>query len=263
MQWIELSAEPHDTLDWKEELIQAKELMERGEKIFWKFNLGLEQPFFPLEDEMRFNALSVALSQFSKEVWPTFQLVTEGLCLYRGAAEISQIFSWTEGQKKVFTEEWEGGSKELFCLEAFALYFQMLSHRLPDEAKVFLLFDLAGFNKPSQVFGALSKERFEHFSLAVKGNRFSREGYVWEKDQIFFCPIESTIGIVFPENSIYYGEFDHHFRNLTGAKVVFERFLSEEWEGLDTLYVLQKGLTRQGERMLKGFSAAGGEIVFL
>jgi len=261
MQWIELPAQPQDTLDWSIELKQAQEAVAADKKIFWKFNLGLESPFFPLEDELRFQALSLALTQFSKEVWPLFQDATFALCLYKGNADLPPLFSWTEKQKEAL-EEWS--DKRLFCLEAFAIYFQMLSHRLPDEANIFLLFDLAGFETASQSFAALSKERFEHFTLGIKGKEFFREGYRWEGDEIALTSVESSVGIVFPENPAVHIEFDQHLDKLKEpVKVIFERFLSEEWAGLDKLYVIRKELTLQGERMLKGFAAAGGEVVFL
>ena len=236
MQWIELTAQPHDTLDWSREISCANEASAAGKKIFWKFNLGLEVPLFPLEDELRFQALRLALTQFSKEIWPSFQDATFGLCLYRGMA---------------VTEE------------AFAIYFQMLSHRLPDEAKIFLLFDLSSFSAASEIFSALSKERFEHFTLGIRGKSLPREGYRWEGESLVYVPNNSSLGIVFPENPAAHPEFDRHLQNLPTAKVIFERYLYEEWEGLDQLYVLRNELTPQGERMLKGFAAAGGEVIFL
>ncbi len=271
MQIIELGAEPHDTLDWSREMERAQEVAAAGKKIFWKFRLGLEQPFFPLEDELRFQSLSLALMQFSKEVWPIFQEATSALCLYRGTADLCPIFSWSERQKESFAmwivdEELldDEHSKRLFCLEAFAIYFQMLSHRLPDEAAIFLLFDLAGFRTASQVFTALGKERFEHFTLGFKGKDLPRDGYCWEGDEVVFRSIDSSSGIVFPESREAYREFDQHLAKMENpVKVVFERFLSEEWEGLDRLYVFSTNLSLQGERMLKGFEAAGGEVIVL
>jgi hypothetical protein len=268
MKIIELGCEPHHTLDWEREIQLARETAAVGKKIFWKLGLGLEQPFFPLEDEFRFQSLTLPLAQFSKDVWPVFQEASFGLCLYRGSADLPVVFSWTERQKEsyaawILDEELpdDEHSRRLFCLEAFAIYFQMLSHRLPDEAAIFLLFDLTGFRTASQIFAALSKERFGHFMLGTKGRDLPREGFRWEENKVHFFPIDSSTGIVFPENHLAHKEFDDHLvRMEKPVKVVFESFLSEEWEGLDRLYVLSKNLSPQGERMLKGFSAAGGEV---
>jgi len=112
--WIELPCQPHHTLDWSQELALAKET---NQKIVWYFNLGLEDPFFPWEEELRFSALALALQQFTKEVWPHFQEKTLALSLYRGA------------------------------MVDFVIYFQMLAHKLPDEAPIWLLFTIEGFSK--------------------------------------------------------------------------------------------------------------------
>ena len=265
MQIVELASRPCDSLDWSKELSAVA----TGKKIFWKFTLGLEQPFFPLEDELYFQSLSLALTQFSKDVWPLFKEDTYGLCLYWGAADLPAVFSWTDKQKEAYAawileEELpdDADSKRLFCLEAFAVYFQMLSHRLPDEANVFLLFDLAGFTSPSAVFAALSKERFEHFMVGLKGMDLPREGFRWEEGAIYSHSIDSSTGLIFPTNRDAYAAFDLALSSIEDpVKVVFEHFLSEEWGGLDRILVPSEHLTPQGERMLKGFLATGGEVI--
>jgi hypothetical protein len=279
MQTVEIPCESHDTLDWSKEIAEARKGVAAGEKIFWKFRLGLERPFFPLGEELLFQSLSLALTHFSKEIWPEFQEVTFGLCLYRGPADLPPIFSWTGRQKEAYStwileEELEdtASAKQLYCLEAFAIYFQMLSHRLPDEANIFLLFDVAGFTAPSSLLAALGKERFEHFSLALRGmdlyqvpdSGIPREGFRWEGDSIRFHAIDSFSGLVFPEKRSAAAQFDRALSQMkVPVKVVFESFLSEEWEGLDRLFVLAKELSPQGQRMLKGFESAGGEVVLL
>src|SRR5579862_9682780 len=102
--WVDLPSEPHSDLQWS--------LPEADQKITWRFKLGLEQPGFPLEDELRFNALALALTRFTKEVFPKYAEQTEAICLYRGP------------------------------IPTFPLYFQMLAHKLPDEVPIFLLFTI-------------------------------------------------------------------------------------------------------------------------
>ena len=87
-----LSSRPSDSLDWK--------LPTEEGPILWRFDLGLEDPCFPLEDEMHFQALSLALTKFTQEVWPLFQERTEGAVLYRGTADFDAYFRWTERQRE-------------------------------------------------------------------------------------------------------------------------------------------------------------------
>lgn len=258
--WLELPCEPHHDLDWSLELERAKNA---GRNIVWKFALGLESPFFPLEDELRFQAISLALAQFSKEVWPEFKDKTVALSLYRGAADLSEKFLWTDKQRANYSEWREGEdnalARKLFCIDAFAVYFQMLSHRLPDEVPVFLLFEpLSSISETLQV---LSKERFEHFLIALRGESIARDGYIWNERGIFKRTVETKRGIVFPNKLESMSLFDEALKEAGSVKVVYESFLTEEWDGLDSLIVLPGSLGSQGERKLKGFLASGGEVV--
>lgn len=242
---IVLPMQPHEDLSWK---IQA------DGRIIWKFDLGLNQPYFPLEDEMHFQALSVALTQFGKEVWPNYQEQTDKAILYQGSGDFSRFFKWTERQEENFNQ-WkkekpntdEAHLRKLFCAEAFVLYFQMLAHRLPDELPLSLILDPAGLGTPAQTHHILSPERFAHFTLEP------------------LHPGAST-GICFPPDSICGDEalsrIDRLINELTVPyKPIYEPLLTEQWDGLDDLYVLSGAVTSQGERKLKGFEAAGGNII--
>jgi hypothetical protein len=46
-------------------------------------------------------------------------------------------------------------------------------------------------------------------------------------------------------------------------KPVYESLLTEQWDGLDEIYVLSEALTPQGKRKLLGFEAAGGKVNYL
>ena len=45
-------------------------------------------------------------------------------------------------------------------------------------------------------------------------------------------------------------------------KIIFETFLSEEWDGLDHLIALEDSLSIQGLRKIKGFEVSGGVVEF-
>ncbi len=269
-QWIELPAGPSDDLDWSKELLRAKQLREEGKKIVWSFRLGLDQPFFPLEDELRFQAIALALKQFSQLVWPLFKTDTLALSLYRGSADFSDAFSWSEKQLANFAawlEEEElvdtPQARRLFAADAFAIYFQMLSHRLPDEVPVFLLFDIRDIGSPADALQVISKERFEHFLVALRDRGLPLDGFVWDEKGVWSRSVKTSHGIVFPERRSYATSFNDLLKSQSGAKIVFEAFLTEEWEGLDRLFVLKGSMGMQGERKLKGFAATEGEVEFV
>src|SRR5579872_2766392 len=149
---ILLPAQPHDSLDWQSQKKEALRAIEEGKKILWEFDLGLNSPFFPIEDELRFNSLSLALSSFANEFWPLFKESSARAVLYRGSADFSSFFQWTERQEANW-DSWKEGRpdsgkphlRRLFCAETFAAYFQMLAHKLPDELPLTLVLNAAGF----------------------------------------------------------------------------------------------------------------------
>lgn len=238
---MKLSAKPHDDLNWQIE----------GQPTLFEFDLGLHEPYFPLEDELHFQALSAALTHFTKTVWPQFP-ETKAI-LYRGPADFSSFFRWSERQE-VNYQDWKGERppndeahlKRLFCAEAFVTYFQMLAHRLPDELPLSLVLDEKNTGTLAQTLHLMSPERFEHFTVET-GERY-----------------ESKLGVCFPSDERCSGgilkEIDALLPTLESFKPVYEPLLTEQWDGLDEIYVFSEALTPQGERKLKGFIAAGGVV---
>lgn len=239
---MKLSARPHDELNWQVE----------GQPPFFEFDLGLNDPYFPLEDELYFQSAAAALAHFSKEIWPKFP-ETPGI-LYRGSADFSTFFSWTERQlanfeawKKERPENDEAHLKRMFCAEAFVAYFQMLAHRLPDEMELKIILDPKGLGTPAQTLQLLSPERFEHFIVEVGE------------------PPESNLGVCFPGDSQLSREIlkqiDELLPTLQSFRPVYEPLLTEQWDGLDQIIVFPEAVSPQGKRKLSGFLAAGGTVV--
>jgi hypothetical protein len=258
---IALPSRPSDLLDWN---IETEET-----DILWRFEQGLEERGFPLEDEMRFSALALALEKFSKEIWPRFQERTAGAVLYRGRADFDSLFSWTERQREnwaVWKEERpqasEAHMKRLFCADAYVHYFQMLAHKLPDEMPIYLLLDVSGLGSEAERHQLVSRERFAHFHAAVRGLARTN-GKVWN-EAIEESP-KPPCALVFPEEARCSGDIlrklDRAMEKIEAPfRVIGEPYLTEEWEGVDVLYILPEAVSPQGERMLKGFCAAGGTV---
>ncbi len=239
---MKLFARPQDDLVWKIE----------GNPSLFEFDLGLNESHFPLEDEMHFHSLAAALAHFTQEVWPKFP--NAKALLYRGSADFSKNFLWTEKQEANFAlwkEEMPQGEelhlKRLFCAMAFVTYFQMLAHKLPDELPLILSLNTQDCGTLAERLHLLSPERFEHFQL--------------ETDFSF----HSSIGVCFPPDSECGKEaldsLDAFLRTHPTVRAVYETHLTEQWDGLDEIYILPDALTERGRRKLKGFEAAGGKIL--
>lgn len=267
---IELPGKLSDSLDWSAALGQAAQ---QKDPIIWRFDIGLENLYFPLEDEMTFQAIAAALDQFTKEVWPQYAETTKGAILYAGSGDFGRAFLWSEKQKENFAMWMKGRpslpdtlQKKLFCADAFAHYFQMLSHRLPDEMPLFLFFDAAGCGSIGEKHLLFSGDRFDHFDLGLKDvPHFS--GLYWESHQVKPASREVREAVCFPHESqcseSILAAAEALMLSITRPfRVIPEIFLTEQWEGIDVLYVVKEALTAQGIRKLKGFEAAGGRIEF-
>jgi hypothetical protein len=239
---MKLSLRPHDDLNWQIE----------GKPDLFEFELGLNDPYFPLEDELTFQSIAAGLTHFTKEVWPRFEGIP-GI-LYRGSADFSRFFFWSEKQLANFAA-WkeerpvndEAHLKRLFCAEAFVAYFQMLAHKLPDEMHLKIVLDRAGTGTPAEMLHLLSPERFDHFTLESGLNK------------------SSSVGLLFPDDGMVtqklLKKIDRIIPNLPEFRAVYEPLLTEQWDGLDELLVFPEVVTMQGKRKLAGFLAAGGKVV--
>jgi hypothetical protein len=123
----------------------------------------------------------------------------------------------------------------------------MLAHRLPDEMPIALLIDPPSGPTLAQTLHLLSPERFAHFELET-GSRFS-----------------SPVGVCFPGDALCSSaileKMDRLLATLGSFKPVYEPLMTEQWDGLDELYVFPEALSPQGRRKLMGFLAAGGRVI--
>ncbi len=238
--WIELSARSQEKIDWKEAIAKASNA---SGQIFWVFDLGLEDPAFPIDDEMRLHELSLALKHFSETLFPRFEEKTVGAALYRGPLDLG-------GRQQ---------KEELpLYLDTYAAYFQLLAHKLPDSLSIFILFDATGIPR-TEALSLLSKDRFSHFELGVKGLASASWCLAWEGENLTLS--EAKVGVVLPQEYDA-AEFEQLLQeldaNATTYRVVSEAFMTEEWDGLETM--ISPPLSARGNRMLKGFLASGGQV---
>ncbi|MDE3056264.1 MAG: hypothetical protein KGI80_06220 [Verrucomicrobiota bacterium] len=258
MNYITLPCSPKSDLNWTQLLPNEEE-----KALFWHFDLQID---FPLEEELPFQELSLALSLFREKVWPLYQEKTIGASFYRGSEIIP--FHWTAHQENNW-EEWkkeapplaEDHLRRLFVADAFAYYWQKLAHALPDELPIHLLFEKADNISSAERHHLLSKERYEYF-------RVGAEDLVgWSSDRwnrtCILPPERLSQALLFPEQKNLTPSLLQSIDRLLHQKplrIIPEPFLNEEWDGVDELYLFTEGLSPQGERKLKGFTAAGGTI---
>lgn len=260
---VDLPCQPHADLSWS--------VPSTSKKILWNFDFGLDRPFFPLTDDLHFQALLAACKHFSQTIWPKYQDQSLGGILYRGSADFSMNFLWNDWQKEN-QKGWQTlhprSHPHLFCADAFSSYFQLLAHQLPDELPLVLCLDARSLPSPARSLNLLSRERFEHFILAVRAEKWLQPTYHWDEKTFSLRPLDASIGLCLPKDESMtedlFFEFDKMIDQLYESnqpfRVVLEEFLTEQWEHLEEIHVLSDSLSPQGIRKLKGFEAAGGVV---
>ena len=227
-----LPARLEQDLDW-----QAPEM---AAPVVWQMDFGLETGAIPLDDEAAFRSYGIALDHFVETIWKPYKEQTAGICLYSGKPDAS----WTVND----------GPADI---DALAEYLHRLASFLPDELAVFCRFDVSHLESPAQIARLLSKERFAHLELKVEGT------------DLFSTP-QATVGICIPLIENFRADvelkLDTAIADLQKKEIPFriipEAFLTEEWNELETLHVLEEALSPLGKRKLLGFCAAGGDIIY-
>jgi hypothetical protein len=264
---IRLPARLSDDLNWSKEKAIAEQMVEAGKYLFWEIDLGLDSFQFTPEDSASFYSFSLAMEEFSKQLWPQFQEHTFGVALYRGMFPPVQNFPFTHWEGAF--SEWAAGDYELYSVQMLSEYLHRLISFLPDTVLPFALIDATQMSSTARVSQIFSTARFEHLHLAIKGATVPFSGMGWEEGWMGCIPRTSNnLGVLLPTDACFSASIrkslDEIIHDLKGKnepfRIVPEEKLTEQWDGLDKLIVISEGLSPQGKRKLLGFAAAGGEI---
>lgn len=282
-------------IDWKgEENEKEASLLATNEakkwsskKILWNLDLGFTSDSNLMEDEVLFHSRRVLVEYFG-ETCLQEGLDTFGVVLFTGMIDFENRLVWTENienhylelleerslEKSAHTDLWKRG----YALEILAEYLHKLGSYLQEDIRLFCLLDATSLKSPAEVLYLLSKERFLHVELIVKGCALPIASYAkeigigleggWDmpkkpKDTPF------TIALVNPSIEIWndttvmqvnqvVAELENR---LIHYRVVNELTLTEEWDGIEVLVVLEESLTPTLKRKLQGYLASGGEVV--
>jgi hypothetical protein len=281
-------------LKWEKERAAAMSYIAKGIRIFWEIDLGLFLKLkYPLNNASQFLSLSLSLDHFRDTLWKEFRDHTAGVCLYRGSADFSIGYQWSEeqeanlqgwlkeqGLERKSSKETESRLLSLFCRDAAGEFLEMLAGPLPDALNRFVLLDVSGVEDPLLAAQLVTKERFSHIFVGVKGSqmiggeiswdglplsagvisRLLEKATIGERASIGVCLPPMNRGIVSANQGLSEGMRKLQQKSLA-FRVIPENFLTADWDGLDYLLVASADLTIQGKRKLNGFCAAGGVVV--
>ncbi len=269
---IVLPAHPKDPLIWKDQQIQAEEAIEKGLSVFWELDLGIASSKTDFNDPSTFLTHCIALQAFDQSIWKNFFSKTLGISIYKGPFDFSERVM---NPSKEHFEEWladhnlalpetnkslEGHFYKVYCANMFGEYLHRLASCLPDTLPVFCSIDATHAGSRAELAHILSKDRFEHIHLSIKGDRLPS--------------VNSTsvsVGVLLPSDDgislEILAELDRVLDQLdernTPFRIISETFLTEQWNGIDLLIVISSSLNSIGKRKLQGFCAAGGTVYFI
>jgi len=246
---LALDAGLKSSLEWNAIIEKAKLFKDQGYKIFWNLDMGLFHDLpQSLDHGSQFESLKLSIEHFNQTIWSSFGDVSVGVSLYRGSDQLSE-------------EQVE--------------FLDFLVGYLHDEAEPFIFVDVS-VEDPVLAAQSVSKERYPHFTLAVRGEGLPMQEYGWDSQSGFKGFIgrelkqsnhqQCTVALCIPSTGSSI-ELVDAIEKLTSRHIVFrmvpESLLTTEWHGLDYILVDPNTLSFQGRRKLMGFCAAGGAIVSL
>lgn len=251
---LTLPAMPSHTLYWQPWIEKADHLQKQGKFLLWQFDFGKET----LKKGAIFEgACKQAVQTFTQTIWPLFASVSLGAILFEGEAK----------------EVWN--PLDLSPFFSLLETLRSLASFLPENLPPFLLWDLQHLSSGIDQVYFLNKEHFEYFVLGLKGSLFRYPAFSWERGQANLGSIENpfwkrppfeTLGVLLPKPLCLDKSWELFFFELQKQRVPFrllyESYATEEWDGLDIIYAKKEGLSIKANRIIQGFEAAGGKVVF-
>ena len=284
---VKLSMDASSDLIWEKEKELAKSIVEKKGLVLWELDFGFPKKAVKVSDKMFFSSLVLALDHFSS-VLKEFEASTLGAIFYRRDTHFSTHIDWDQQQNENFLawkEDYPVSTdslqlKEVYAANVIAEYLHRLLSFLPDHLQAFCLFAYDPSIGPVRFFQRVSKDRFSHFQIAIKGSPFFSSGISWGSGkpfsgiiakEIMEFPVkkEIEVGICLPGDEMLFNEgreeleeiASYFIENSIPCRILHESMMTQEWQGLETIAVFEKSLTIFGKRQLQGFCAASGQVV--
>jgi hypothetical protein len=221
---VRIDLSPSSLLTFEREKEEAKQFLRDRRGLNFLLDWGPDPLFKPSEPFL------LALDEFNKELFSAYQSVLKAIFLF----PLDQNFFLSPLKQ---SEEAEFVERNSFRIDLFRrdLLSEFLAPLIPT----------LGEGTPLR--------------LEVEGPPYwlHPDKFPWMERK----KNSSTRGVLLPglETEEVFNAFEQI--NFQDARIITEQNLSLEWEGLEDLYYVEKGVTFQGKRALKGFEAAGGNLI--
>jgi len=244
---IPLDLSERSLLNWNQASHLATRAVDKGLAILWELQFDLLEG--SLEDETRFLTFQLNIQHFIDTLWKDFQSHTFGIALFRGILQ-----------------------------EGILDYLKTLAALLDEETTCFLFLDASSATDMKSYLHAVDMTSLSFFCPIVKGKMAEKYPWVFPAlawgsgaSSLGFCSTESHpqlpavhlgYALCLPETPLW----DQFLVAVDRMKecpfrILPERLLTHEWEGIDKLMIFPQACTEKARRMFLGFKAAGGEII--
>ncbi len=276
---IFLDSTPDSPLSFEDKYREIDEAIEKGKRLYFEFEFGLDPLSHNFKDQMRFYGYSMALATFTKLIYEKYSEHIDGVFLYRGAGDFRQAI---ENQlemreaRDVFCLPFGKNehTERLFALQILLEYFHRLAATLPDELSLNVLLNFKSIPSRARQAELLAAYTFPYIKPCVKGALVPFAGLAWEKGRSEFGYIGSNpalfekietpnTAILLPDlGKVDYEMLENALAGLeeVNYKIIPDKMLNESWHLIDELIVLEGFVSSEGKRMIEGFIAAGGHI---
>lgn len=219
-------------LKWVKEMELAKKIQAEKRYIIWDFGLS------PPQDEAEFLSYQLAVEHFKEYLFPLFTSNSLGAIVYKG--------------------RWDSTKKEQLH------FFKSLLPSFPETLTPLLFLENSTLSR-ADFYYHFSPEHFDGFLVATEDpSGFPYMGREWATlsnqripKAIVIPSLEIEDKSVWEEVAEVIDQFPKPFR------LIPEPFLTQEWHGVEQLYLFPHFTTAFGKRAVQGFLATGGELITL
>lgn len=268
---IYLDGKVDSSLDFHLKREACLKSIEMGEKLHFKIDLGLFKSLKkPLSNESQLLSLKLSLKHFKETLFEEFHDSIESVSILDITIDLIRKFSFDEELQKRY-EDWlvEHQIKKGPLTEDEWYRFHFIKNLIA--RYLYLLIENLGGDIPFQIDIDLKDQEHTIFSILMTSKDLFEPFFLNIQNQSSFIQEKASLAVLLPEKESVeisrYENLKHVIHTLNEYKIphryIPETMLITEWHLLDYLIVDSSELNSKIERMLKGFKAADGKVVFL
>lgn len=250
---IRLPVYMESDLEWGLQIEQAADFQD---SFLWVFDFGKG---FPLHDSAFFASSALAMEEFTKTIWPRFQKQTSGIVLYEGTASFAEALFLSENTEQLFEEYIQEFPScfnkqalyQLFAANSLSEFLHRMLAFLPEESRGICRIQNS-FTDRALLAQLLCKRRFEYLYIDAP----EAPWILSTSNVAISLPLDQKLDESAKE------QMNTLFSTVSDFRLIPEESLNDYWDGVDKIIALPAHTSDRGMRLLEGFLATGGEVLF-